>query len=52
MWAPMVMAEGLAVLEMRNPAHSDQRNQSYPKKQFHGARDRRHAVHDRRSPQR
>jgi hypothetical protein len=44
-----LMAEGHAVLEMRNSAHHDQRNQSHPKKQLYGCKDRRHAVHDRRS---
>ena len=41
-----LIAEGHAVLEMRSPAETDQRNQ---KKELHGFKDRRHAVHDRRS---
>ena len=43
-----LMAEGHAVLEMRNSAHHDQRKQSHTK-QLYGFKDRRHAVHDRRS---
>jgi hypothetical protein len=44
-----LMAEGYAVLEMRNSAQQDQRKQSHTKKQLYGFKDRRHAVHDRRS---
>jgi hypothetical protein len=44
-----LMAEGHAVLEMRNSAQRDQRKQSLTKKQLYGFKDRRHAVHDRRS---
>ena len=44
-----LMAEGHAVLEMRNPALDDQRKQSHTGKQLHGFKERRHAVHDRRS---
>jgi hypothetical protein len=47
-----LMAEGYGVLEMRNPAHKDQRSPSHTNKQFSGFKDRRHAVHDRRSQQR
>ena len=43
-----LMAEGHAVLEMRNPAQNDQRKQSDTRRQLHGFKDRRHAVHDRR----
>jgi hypothetical protein len=43
-----LMAEGHAVLEMRNPANNDQRKQSHTKKQLYGFKERRHAVHDRR----
>ena len=43
-----LMAEGHAVLEMRDPAHSDQRKQSHTTKHLHGFKERRHAVQDRR----
>jgi len=46
-----LMAEGHAVLEMRNPEHRNQRKRSPTKKQLHGFKDRRHAVRDRRSRQ-
>ena len=43
-----LMAEGHAVLEMRNLEHNDQRDHSHTKRQLHGMKDRRHAVNDRR----
>jgi len=47
-----LMAEGYAVLEMRDLSRSDRRSSSHTRKQFSGLKDRRKAVHDRRSQQR
>jgi len=46
------MAQGYAILEMRDPSRSDQRSSSHTRKQFSELKDRRKAVHDRRSQQR
>jgi hypothetical protein len=46
-----LMVEGYGVLEMRDLARRGQRSPSHTRKQLSGFKDRRHAVHDRRSRQ-